>query len=170
MEWQTVLIAFGVPVLSFVTGYLTNRLAGRDLRSRLKSDVELLGTLPELSTAKESLRSNIDARIAVLVRKSEPAVPALHLILGAPTPAARSAWRLVGLGLFLGASMVVVSATGLVIIGGGAEEFTFSDSVRSIFAQVYRFSIYAGTAMIAGTMIAATVYVIVRSRRAIFSD
>ncbi|MGF0313103.1 hypothetical protein [Rhodococcus sp. IEGM1428] len=105
MEWQTILTAFGVPVLSFALAYLGSRLSKQDERTRLKADVELLTALPDSSEAKTALAQSIDDRLWALAVGTSPrisAVPPQHVAKRVASQAALSGsnsfllWGLIG--------------------------------------------------------------------------
>lgn len=61
-----------MPVLSFITGYFTNKASSRDIRHRLSVDIELWKSLPAESERRVALLRSIDDRIEHLAQRSEP--------------------------------------------------------------------------------------------------
>lgn len=72
MEWTSLLLGLGVPILSFTTGMIANKVSQRDVRTRLKQDIELMESLPRDSEGYTLFLENVNARVRDLTEKSMP--------------------------------------------------------------------------------------------------
>lgn len=72
MEWTSLLLGLGVPILSFTTGMIANKVSQRDVRTRLKQDIELMESLPRDSEGYTLFLENVNARVRDLTEKSTP--------------------------------------------------------------------------------------------------